>query len=146
MTQPSKFIFNSDYASLKNDDLKTFSIVIPPNFTVPADTAYTVVSQEFTIGQKAAGMRVIAKSNKSGSYIIPDASAFQIPATATLLDFGGQVVPSALYVNVHRSAPGKIKIVVVPNMGAGMPTRVAWSDCGQTITFSVATYLSPFSS
>jgi hypothetical protein len=141
MTQPSKFIFNTDYATSQNDAIKKFTVVIPASFSVYS-TPYYVVNQEFSVGTKAAGMRIVVKSSKYSDILI-NPTSFDIPATY-YSQYLQEYSESALLANIVRSAPGKVRIRVIPSLGAVYQAGDSFSNCGQTLTISVETFLSPF--
>ena len=142
MTQPSKFIYDSDYATTTNDAQTKFTITVPSSFTLPSTQPFYVINQEFTIGEKAASMRVTMRSSKNGK-TIPCVGNFAIPATfySTVL---GQDIPTTLNGWIYRSAPGKVCVKIIPNYGAVAQAGDVYRDCGQTLTFAVSTFLNPF--
>jgi len=57
MTKPESFILTTDYATLKNDDQGTLTVIVPASLSVTASNT-TVFSSTAPIGSAGAPMRV----------------------------------------------------------------------------------------
>ena len=141
MTKPSRFIINSDYATLKNDDEGELSITLPDSFTV------TTTPQTFrataTIGEKSAGMRWrVASSKYPGvNLLTPN---FRIPCKVTIT-YQGQstTIDSYMYGSIYRSGPRIVEMIIIPNYSAGVDSFRVF-DIAQTITAKLQTFITPF--
>lgn len=141
MTQPSKFIFNTDYATSQNDAIKILTAVIPDSFTVPSPPFY-IVDTYLKIGELAAGMRFVLKSSKYSDVLVNPVT-FQIPATYYSQQLE-ESFDSLLTGNIIRSSAGQVRLRITPSLGYVFQVGDRFSNCGQTLTLSVQTFLSPF--
>lgn len=131
MTKPENFHINTDYATLKNDDEATLSIVLPGS-SVIAPGGTLLLTQTITIGRAGASERSQIHSSKEGVYWI--GHIVSVARTG-----------SALYNSVaelYRSSSTQLTAQVsVFNPGASALTTVAGDE---TFTFSFATFIPPF--
>ena len=142
--KPSRYILNSDYATLKNDEEISLSIDLPDSFVLPAGGT-RMFSATATGGQKSAGMRWSISSSKYPNVNLVSPT-FTIPCKVSLY-FEGQHMEweDILTGWIYRSGPRTIKMDIIPNYSYVVQVAGATiSECGQRITAKVQTVLSPF--
>lgn len=142
--KPSRYILNSDYATLKNDEEVTLSIDIPNSFTITPGRAVTF-SATATGGQKSAGMRWSISSSKYPNVNLVSPT-FTIPCKCSV-NFQGEHMEwtDTMTGFLYRSGPRTIKMDIIPNYSYVVQVAGATiSECGQRITAKVQTFLSPF--
>lgn len=66
MTNPSNFILNTDYATLKNSGSGSGTVVIPGSVSVPGNSYYETHT-DITLGQAGAVTRSRIRSNKENN-------------------------------------------------------------------------------
>ena len=129
---PSKFIINTDYATLKNDASGTAVITIPDTVNTPvgSDTIYRATLQ---IGASdGAGYRFYITSSKY-NYAITS------PAFAVACKESGY--DSYFYCQVYRQ--GKSFVFEAVFMGDDWGTY-HYTNSGQTLTLHIQSFISPF--
>jgi hypothetical protein len=143
MTKPNNFIFNSDYASLKNDDKKSASIYIGDS-GVLATGASKVYESFLTVGTTNAGVRGQMSSDLAPSDVWCSLGMLA-PVTVTVYS-GGVPVDSFSYnlpVVIERVSATVIRLYAIfYSYGEGVDMQI--TSGFQTITADVVTFLSPF--
>lgn len=143
MTHPSRFIFNSDYATPKNDNVATVHITLPNVIYLNYGETVTLIDREITLGQPAASMRVMARTSHDGHSAIPVTGYFEIPCRSKS-SLEPEPYDNLVLCNVYRSAPGKIRIRATVYWD-WEGSSAQFDFFGQTIDISIATFISPFS-
>jgi len=132
--KPSRFIFNSDYATLKNDAEGVAFLTIPNLVNIPdggADVVYTATLQ---IGASpSAGLRSFVTSDKY-TYALSGPS-FSIACKQDGFD-------AECFCDITRNSNGNIEMRVTFVAPQGADTQ--YTGMGQTLTLHAKTFLSPF--
>ena len=142
--KPSRYILNSDYATLKNDAEVSLSIDLPNSFTITPGTPRTF-SATATGGQKSAGMRWSVSSSKYPNVNLVS-STFTIPCKCSLVYQGEQMEWDDVMTGfIYRSGPRTVRMDIIPNYSYLVQIAGATiSNCGQRVTAKLQTFLSPF--
>jgi len=140
MVKPSRFILNTDYASLKNDDGDTLSFTVPGSIVIPASGTYTnVATHPITIGTAGAPMRSLINSSFSPDLWFYGAN-LQIVADGTDSILGPFTY--SYWVAVTRTAADVATVyVIIANQGLGTLTT---ESTVRTITVKLNTFIPPF--
>lgn len=138
MTCPSKFIFNSDYKSIPSDANTKLQIVLPDSFIVPAYSTQWWFDRTIKIGSNSTIARITVMSSKYGS-ATPCSAVFSVPAHYSSAYGSGD---GTINFSINRSNTGEFRLRSLLFNGTDSPTT--WSGMGQTLTISIATFLTPF--
>ena len=137
----SRFLLNSDYATLKSDSEGEISLVVPNSVVVLAGQQPTIYRAELDIGAKPSAAYRHSVTSSAYTFSIP-AAVFYLPSqTLEGGNLGIAGVPVQLYrqnnkfVAEARFAP--------PTTSA---QNITYSGMGQTLTFHIQSFLDPFSS
>lgn len=133
MSKPSRFIINTDFATLKNDAEGQISLTIPSTVNV-TPSANVVYKAELKIGASAgAGFRCYITSSKYNYAIM--SSSFMLAATQDGYE-------SAVPCDVSRKNADTFEIRATFNGTDGATTR--YTNVGQTLTLHIQTFINPF--
>lgn len=133
MSKPSRFILNTDFITTHNDMSGTVNLTIPSTVTVSSsDVKY---SATIDIGaDMAAGYRFYITSSKFPGYAIC-APEFNFKCAD---GYGDASVGGSVY----RQGKAFVFEVVFPYSGQVM----TYSNCGQTLTLHIQSFIDPFQS
>lgn len=137
MTKPSRFILNTDYATLKNDATGSGSVVVPGSTNVAGNSSVSY-STDITIGAQGAFTRGRIRSSKEGSrWIVANAIGYirtgttlGSPATYDIFAFLWRPDATTLRLQVHIQNP--------------YSSTLTTASGDETIDFYVNTFLPPF--
>lgn len=132
--KPSRFILNSDYATLKNDAEGTVQISLPDLVNVPSGGPNVVYKATIQIGASpSAGVRSYVTSSKYNYAIV--APSFFIACQQDGYD-------SVCSCDISRVDGNKIEIRVTFPSAAGEATQ--YTGMQQTLTLHAKTFINPF--
>lgn len=136
MTAPENFISNSDYATLKNDDIDSVAVTLTSKTLANGET-YTA-TQDLVVGTTNASSRVrITSSKDSNTYA---GSVFIANRTGTVP--GPFSAPYDVVAYSTRINATTIRATVaITNPYASTLAMAAGSE---VMTFQISTFLSPF--
>lgn len=132
MTKPSRFILNTDYATLKNDATDTLSVTLPSSITLAQGSANRVIRAEKVFGSPSSGWSVIWESTKY-AYALCGAS-IQIACKQDGYD-------AFVMGNLFREGNKFVLEVTIPSSSWASTT---YTQLGQTITAKVQALIDPF--
>ena len=126
-------LLNTDYATLKNDASGTAVLTIPSNVNIPAGSDDIVYRATLQIGASPdAGYRFYVTSSKY-NYAIAS-PAFDVACKESGYDSGFNC-------QIYRQGNSFIFEAVF----AGSPYWTSqYTDCGQTLTLHIQSFISPF--
>lgn len=137
MTKPTQFILNTSYATLKNDDSGSGSVVVPSSVNI-AGSGSVSYSTDLTIGAQGAFTRARIRSSKEGSRWIV-ANAIGYIRTGTTL---GSPAIYDIFAFVWRPNATTLRLQVhIQNPYSSTLTTASGAE---TIDFFVNTFLPPF--
>lgn len=137
MSKPENFILNTDYPTLKNDDVGTVSISIPASIVIDAGD-YWSSSQTIDIGTSGSVIRSTIKSSRNNKEYVSSTIAEGLYASAP------SGVVYYLSIDVYRTSPTQIT-VYASIVNTVFPSSIMQtSSTAETITVKLATFLSPF--
>jgi len=140
MTKPKSFNLSSDYATTQNDATGTLTYTIPAG-TVILNGATGVFEATGFLGTRNAYIRTQAEtSNNPGKRF---SCATMISDANISLSGGIGAVPWPLYHSVERTSATSLRAYCELFNNTGLTMTVT---TGQTITWEVNTFLSPFPS
>jgi len=137
MASPNKFISNTDFPTLKNDNFGEVSVTVPGSLSIPGSSS-TFYSGDLTIGVQGSISRARFKSTvtdtawHSGTQreFIRTGTESGFPATYSIYAFTYRLSPTVLRCQAS-----------IPNPYAGTLTGAV---TGETISFYVNTFIPPF--
>lgn len=138
----NNFIMDTDYATLKNDDIGTVTLKLGATGALALNAQYIYESSAFVIGTINAGLRTQIYTSAtpndiwSGNVLTVTLTATVSTTPATVFDFSGTV-----YLERVSATQVKLKCVVY-GLAAGYTTVITGNN--QVVTANVATFLSPF--
>jgi hypothetical protein len=140
MSLVENFIQSSDYASLKNDNVGTFTLYIGGSPALNDGDKYTYEAF-YDMGRTNAGIRCQLSTDVAPTVFWSSAS-MSITLSATVSGGGGTSdYPTTVY--VERISATRMRLVCnVYGIAAGLTTTITGKY--QTITANIATFLSPF--
>ena len=132
---PSKFILNTDYATLKNDAEGVATLVIPDIVNIPAGSDDSIYRTTLQIGASSdAGYRFYVTSSKYNY-------AIATPSFNVLCKESGY--DSSFSCQVYRQGNSFVFEAVF----ASSPYWTSqYTDAGQTLTLHIQSFISPFDS
>ena len=132
---PSRFILNTDYATLKNDAEGVATLVIPDIVNIPAGSDDSIYRTTLQIGaSKDAGYRFYVTSSKYNY-------AIATPSFNVLCKESGY--DSSFSCQVYRQGNSFVFEAVF----ASSPYwTIQYTDAGQTLTLHIQSFISPFDS
>lgn len=130
---PSRFIINSDYATLKNDAKGSVSVTIPNLVNTLAGGDNVVYRATLQIGaSKSAGYRFYITSSKYGYAIC--SPAFDVPCKQSGYD-------TSFSCYIYRQGDSFVlEVVFISNPDISL----SYTDCGQTLTLHIQSFIDPF--
>jgi hypothetical protein len=128
----NRFIFNSRFATLTNDDSGVISVNIPNNFTVAAGQAQTFPATA-TIGQPGAQIRCLLSTSADGR---------QVPGNAMVIMLNSDQGSLGASISVSRVGTTTARLAATIENPYG--PAATFTGQGQTITASVNTFVDPF--
>lgn len=132
--KPSRFIMNTDYATLKNDAEGTAQLTLPNLVNIPAGSGNVVYSATIQIGaSSSAGIRSYVTSSKY-NYALCSPSFF----IACKQDGND----SSCSCDISRVDANKIQIRVTFAAADGASTQ--YTGMQQTLTIHAKTFINPF--
>lgn len=139
MNRPSRYIQNSNYATVKTYETITATLNIPNSVTVGTSGGDVVYSVAISLPtSKGLGWRIKILSSKS-SFALPSNNA-TIEASASIQ---GSSFSTMIPIDVSRTSSSNLLArVVFPRQ----QYSVTYTGMQQTLTFKVQPYLSPFDS
>jgi len=142
MIKPSKFILTSDYTTGINDAKIAKIFTLPDSFTVPKGGDYYLLDEEFDIGKTAAGMRIVLSSSRWDNQYLIDPSNFYVHGVVSAPSFGLYNQNTLISGSITRvGTKVRIQVYAWDEIGAD---DIRFTDCGQTLTLGVETFISPF--
>lgn len=142
----ANYIFNSDYSAFKHDDTDEISITIPAGTTWGARTRESAIlgRVDKAIGSHNSGFRAIGKTSKSARWGVGTTVFFELMTTFIPQ---GATFSAYYHGTLYRSSPNNVRLIVAPS-GIGTSPTSGTADYRieepVTVTFKVATFLSPF--
>jgi hypothetical protein len=136
MSKPERFIYSSDFATLKNDDNGVTTVTIVSNAVVGAGATYTV-SSDLTVGSQLGEGRIRISSSKLGSSKYY-AGFLGVNRTGTV---SGSPAPYTLYALVYRINATQMRCICIIQNPNGAALTCAAGD--ETFTFKVNTFIPP---
>lgn len=144
MTKPENFILNSDYATVKNDATGTMTLNIPSGTTIPASSgsSYGLVNFEtfLDIGETDAGIRGYISTTKFSGIYAPFGGSYNVRVLTRYNTTGTPVFDLYFTVILERVSPTRLRLYC--QIGNSFSFSLTIMD-SQTITFDLATFLSP---
>lgn len=148
--KPSRFEYNSLYATTTQvGGSTTLNLTIPSTATLPAGQTTPLFTATANIGEAKSSMRILMTSSAYAGVAMPT-SNWIVPCTLryySLMTNSWQTVSdNPMYVCIYRASANSVLVTVRPNVpGDTDPSQPAYlSNCGQTLTFYIATFRSPF--
>lgn len=137
MPKPNSFILTTDFATLKNDDSSSTTVVAPGLAVVPG-SSYLEYHSDLGIGVQGSITRIQISSSKN-SNIIQLTRNVSGSRTGTVLGFS---TPYSIYAFVYRLDANTIRCqAYIPNPYADPLTTEAGDE---TFTFYINTFLPPY--
>ena len=143
----SRFIINSDYATLKMDAGASFTLTIPNYVSVPKNSGVVTYTATKKIGTRPrAGFRCVTTSSIL-SYATT-ATNFLIPCRETLP--GIYTEESAIPVAIYKTSSNYRAVIQFPDYYVDpgdepyLPDHMEYSGMGQTLTFNIQALIDPF--
>lgn len=134
---PEQFISTSDYATLKNDDEGTITLVIPGSQSIPAADVITFSAEE-DIGSPGAIMQcTIEHSWRPGRKYVT-----QLLQYIGEGEVGGNPAIYNANIAVYRSSPSAITVIAY--LLNNNPDILITEPNTYTVTVDIATFLPPF--
>ena len=138
MSKPNNFILTTDYPTLKNDDINSFTITIPPAFLVDFE-GYYEDEEVLTIGTKGSLIRTTCKSDKDGREFT--GNSFMTIGYGKW-GAGSTPTPYNILIDMYRKTATTLAVrVYIPNLTPGI---LLTENITEVITIKAATFLSPF--
>lgn len=137
MTSPSKFIQNSDFATLKNQGSVFGSVFVPGSVSIPGN-GYVEYHTDVSIGQGGSILRARIRTTRSGNVWLVH------PATSESLNGVNSGSPALYTIDsfIWQPSPGILRFqVLIQNPYSSTTTGDAASE---TFDFFVNTFLPPF--
>ena len=130
---PSRYIINSDYATLKNDASGSISVIIPNSVNTTTGGDNIVYRSTIKIGaSQSAGYRFYITSSKYGYAIATP--AFDVSCKESGYDSG---------FSCHVYRQGDSFVLEAIFMSSAY-TSFFYTDCGQTLTLHIQSFIDPF--
>lgn len=133
---PQDFILDTDWATLKNDNLGFMSLTIPAGSTIASNSS-TTWQFEKDIGTINASMRVQMVSNLLPNQWTPG----NMRSIDLSLNYSGSISTEGAVVSIIRIAPSTLRIYCTHFNFSPVTATVATT---QVVTANIATFLSPF--
>lgn len=131
--KPSRFIFNSDYATLKNDAEGSVNLAIPNQVNIGASGDNVVYSATIQIGTPSAGIR---------SYVTSTKYNYALCAPSFLIYCKQDGYDSSASCDITRKNGNEVEIRVTFASTPGMAT--SYTGMQQTLTLHAQTFIDPF--
>jgi len=142
MVKPSRFILNTDYATLKNDDEAILTFTIPGSIVIPASGSYSnVTSHTVEIGTTGAPMRALINSSYNANLWFYG-SVLQINASGTDSIIGA--VTYQYWIAVTRSSQTTADVLVIIANQTGTGGTLTTEPTVRTITVRLSSFIPPF--
>lgn len=134
---PEKFISNSDFATLKNDDFAVDSLTMTPQI-LSATQIYTV-TKDINVGQIGASTRMRMASAVDGNNFYAG-YVLVLTRQGTISSPGDATYSSYAYIS--RVGPNTVRL----SLSAQNPYSVAMATIlvNEVVTYEINTFLSPF--
>ncbi|SIC60149.1 hypothetical protein [Mycobacteroides abscessus] len=136
MSKPERFIYSSDFATLKNDDDGLTTVTVVGGAVIGAGATYAV-SSDLTVGSQLGESRIRISSSKIGSsrhY----AGYLGVNRTGTV---GGSPFSYTIYALVSRINATQVRcICIIQNPYGAALTAAAGNE---TFTFKINTFIPP---
>lgn len=130
--KPSRFILNSDYATLKNDAEGVVQLTVPNLVNIPASGDNVVYKATLQIGTPSAGLR---------SYVTSSKYAYALSSPSFFLACKQDGYNSSASVDISRNGQN-IELRVTFASAYGAATK--YTGMGQVLTLHVETFVDPF--
>lgn len=136
MSKPERFIYSSDFATLKNDDDGTTTVTIVGGAVIAPGATYTV-SSDLTVGTQLGEGRIRISSSKLGSSKFY-AGYLGVNRNGTV---SGSPAPYTIYALVSRISPTQSRcICIIQNP---YPSNLTCEAGNETFTFKINTFIPP---
>lgn len=134
MSKPSRFILNTDFITTHNDMSGTVNLTLPSTVNATNDRSYEATIDIGT--DTASGYRFYITSSKFPGYAIcaPEFN-FKCKQDGGDTSVGG---------SVYRQGKSFVFEVIFP--GTGGQGSTTYTDCGQTLTLHIQSFIDPFQS
>lgn len=133
----SRFILNSDYATLKNDSEGTVTLVIPSRQDISANQPNVVYKSSVDVGAKpSAAYRCYVTSSKY-NYAVTS-SNFYVYAKQ---DGYANVIPVDIF---RENSKFTIQVTFPSFFSEHSSDKTTWTDMGQTLTLHIQSFIDPF--
>lgn len=130
--RPSRFILNSDYATLKNDAEGVVQLTVPGLVNIPAGGANVVYKATLQIGSPSAGLR---------SYVTSSKYSYALSSPSFFLACKQDGYDSSASVDISRNG---LLIELRVTFAAAYGQATQYTDMGQTLTLHAETFVDPF--
>lgn len=143
--KPARFIFNSDYSTVRNTGVTDLTVTIPDHFTIPVSPsgAYYIIGRTSAIiGNKEDSFAVYYESSKY-DYITSGGFGYTIPDGAKAhSDIYGDSKPDIIF---EVEITGNTATFRARCLNSYPQGDLTFTGYGQTITAHVYTFKDPFS-
>lgn len=137
----SRFILNSDYATLKSDSEGEMILTIPSSVTVLSGQQPTIYRAELDIGAKPSAAYRHYVTSSEYTFAIP-ATVFYLPCQT---QYGTTLGHAAIPVSLYRQNSKFVAEARFDPPTTSDPNKT-YTGMGQTLTFHIQSFLDPFSS
>lgn len=140
MTKPENFILTTDYATLKNDAIGQMVLSITSGVTIASLSSYTYETF-LDIGQINAGVRGYIGTTKFADLYAVFNGSFDVRILTRYNTTGNPTTELYLTTILERISPTRLRLYC--QVGNPFAFSITVMD-SQTVTFELATFLSPF--
>jgi len=141
MVKPSRFILNTDYATLKNDDEAILTFTIPGSIVIPASGSYSnVTSHTIDIGTTGAPMRALINSSYNANLWFYG-SVLQINALGSYSVIGAFTYQYWIAVTRSSQTTADVLVIIANQIPGNTLTTEATA---RTITVRLSSFIPPF--
>ena len=135
-SKPEKFIYSSDFATLKNDDNGFTTVTVVGSAVIAGGAVYTV-SSDLTVGSQLGEGRIRISSSKIGSSTFY-AGYLGVNRTGTE---SGSPAPYTIYAIVSRISATQVRCLCM--IGNPYATALTCAAGSETFVFKINTFISP---
>ena len=137
--KPARFIFNSDYTTVRCTGEVQLSVTIPNDFTVPPSVdEYTIGTTTAVLADESDTLMAYYSSSRYNDYTTPGFYCVTIPEGSSTTSAIDEVV-------CMITVTGNVARLTVTCYNPLQESTVRFQGYGQTITAHIITYKDPFS-
>lgn len=138
----SRFIKNTDFKGLGNDNEATITLTIPSSFTIPAGNSITRFYTDVQVGSRNCPITARINNSRNASFWSP-ATAITVKADNSSMPSYGSLGPRYSSANIYRINATTLRLEAV-FATSGEPQTVTCTGASQTVTAKIRTFKDPF--